>query len=77
MSTGIGCPNCASALRRPSPIADGFALRCHNVDSFPLHHPSIRFPTTATWHPRDVTLHSAGPIAVPGRTANHQIPIAL
>src|SRR5438094_8163997 len=42
MITGIGCHNGASALHRPPPIADGFALRCHNAVSRPLHHPTRR-----------------------------------
>ncbi len=33
MSTGIGCGNSTSALHRPPPIADGFALRGENVPS--------------------------------------------
>ena len=58
MSTGIGCINGTSALRRPLPIADGFALRGHNVVSRPLRHPRIRLassplPTSARCHPSD------------------------
>ena len=63
MSTGIGCVNGTSALRRPPPIADGFALRCRNVASRPLRHPRIRPRTVAIQHPRDVTADPVDPIA--------------
>ena len=48
MSTGVGCINTTSALRRPPPIADGFALRRKNRTSRPLRHHRI--------HPRIIAI---------------------
>ena len=55
MSTGIGCVNDTSALRRPPPIADGFALRGQNRTSRPLRHHRIRPRIIAIPHRCDVS----------------------
>ena len=77
MITGIGCPKRASALRRPTTIADGLASRCRNRVSRLLRPPRIRPRLGAIRHPRDDTLCSTGPIAACRPTAHHQIPITL
>ena len=52
MSTGIGGINTTSALRRPPPIADGFALRGQHRTSRPL--PSSPNPAPDHRHPPSV-----------------------
>ena len=78
MITGIGCSTRTSALHRPPPIADGFALRGRNRASRPLHH--RQNPASHHRHPACGAMSSADCIdrSSPSRpTANHQIPIAL
>jgi hypothetical protein len=75
MSTGIGCINRTSALRRPPPIADGFALR-RQWTSWPLHHHRIPPPILAIPPRRDVGRRSSGKSASSRPPATRQIPIA-
>ena len=76
MSTGIGCINATSALHRPPPIADGFALRAQNVPSWPSRHPRIRPRIIAIAHRRHVIHRFIAPLAPSRHTATNQIPIA-
>ena len=60
MSTGIGCINTTSALRRPLPIADGLTLRGQNRTSRPLRHHRIPPRIIAIPHRRDVSRRFSG-----------------
>ena len=76
MSTGIGCINGTSALHRPPPIADGFALRGHNVPSRPSRHPWSQPRIIDIPHWRDVIRRFLDRLALSRPTATRQIPIA-
>ena len=76
MSTGIGGVNTTSALRRPPPIADGFALRGQNRTSRPPRHHRIQPPIIAIPHRCDVSRRSSGRSAPSRPPATRQIPIA-
>lgn len=65
-----------SALQRPEPIADAFALRCHDAVSRQKNHQimwGIRFGTR---HPSQVVLGLIDLLAQTYSSATLQIPIA-
>ena len=61
MITGTGCRNAPSALASATADSGRFALRCRNVISRPLRHPSTRPRRVTIRHRRDVTRRSADP----------------
>jgi hypothetical protein len=65
MITGI-CRFGASALRRRSPKADGFAFRCRSIATRPLRHLKRASYTVAIEHQRDRSLRSEAVIAASG-----------
>ena len=67
MITATLGPNCPSALRRPPPIADGFALRCRSVALHPRIHPRFRQRRT------DTRSHAMSPV---GRAVRSRHPAA-
>ena len=76
MSTGIGGINTTSALRRPPPIADGFARRGQHRTSRPLRHHRIS-PRIIAIHHRCDARRQSGSRSAPSRPpATRQIPIA-
>ena len=76
MSIATGCVNTTSALRRPPPIADGFALRGQNRTSRSLRHHRIQPPIIAIPHRCDGSRRSLGRLPPSRPPATGQIPIA-
>ena len=75
MSTGTGCINTTSALRRPLPIADGFALRGQHRLRASTHH---RNPASDHHHHASVRCQPPiqRPVGAIATTCDRQIPIA-
>ena len=69
--------NHPSALRRPPPIADGFALRRNNIVSCLMRYPEILRSSTGVRHLCDVAVRLIGCITTFSPTANSQISIAV
>ena len=76
MITGTQCPIAPSALHRPLPIADAYALRSDNVVFHPMNHRNIRHRHAGITPQFAADVRAVGQIAAHRSTANSQIPIA-
>jgi hypothetical protein len=77
MTTRIGRINRTPTLRRPLPIADGFALRGQNGTNPPPWRPRIPPRIIVIAHRRDVGRQFNGWSVTLHPPATRQIPIAL
>ncbi len=70
------CHNHPSALQRPEPIADAFALLHDNPASPSISHQTMHRIHFDAWHLRTVSIRLNGTPATSNSSAALQIPIA-